>query len=147
MRLHRYAKKKSKIKLTKNNMTNEEKARDLATEYSCWLEKCETLEDYYGNSQMYIEGKLLKMAKWKEQQIIEILQNINTWHLTEKEDIYNAIKDWKLHAFLCVMKDGTIQKFNGIKIENYDGFISTHIYCANNNYDNVDDIIKWFELT
>ena len=70
-----------------------------------------------------------------------------SWHLQEKEDIYDAVKDWSLHTFACVMKDGTIQKFTGILDEDYEGHISVNIDGVNDDYDNVDDIVKWAELT
>lgn len=31
--------------------------------------------------------------------------------------------------------------------EDYEGHINVHIYGANNDYDNVDDIVKWIEFT
>ena len=71
----------------------------------------------------------------------------DTWHLQEKENIYDAVKDWSLHTFVCVMKDGTIQKFTGCMDEDCEGHISIYIDGANDDYDNVDDIVKWIELT
>lgn len=41
------------------------------------------------------------------------VKEVDTWHLQEKENIYDAVKDWSLQTFACVMKDGTIQKFTG----------------------------------
>jgi hypothetical protein len=75
------------------------------------------------------------------------VKDVSTWHLQEKEDIYDAVKDWSLHTFACVMKDGTIQKFTGILDEDCEGHISVNIDGVNDDYDNVDDIIKWIELT
>lgn len=84
----------------------------------------------------------------------QLIKNINTielkevaiWHLQEKEDIYDAVKDWGLYKFACIMKDGTIQMFNGSFDEDYEGHINTHINGVNNDYDNVDDIVKWIEF-
>lgn len=45
------------------------------------------------------------------------------------------------------MKDGTIQRFNGSLDEDYEGHINVHIDGVNDNYDNVDDIVKWIEFT
>ena len=45
------------------------------------------------------------------------------------------------------MKDGTIQKFTGSRDEDYKGHINTHIDGVNDDYDNVDDIVKWIEIT
>jgi uncharacterized Zn ribbon protein len=75
------------------------------------------------------------------------VKDVSTWHLQEKEDIYDAVKDWSLHTFACVMKDGTIQKFTGILDEDCEGHISVNIDGVNDDYDNVDDIVKWAELT
>jgi hypothetical protein len=75
------------------------------------------------------------------------VKDVYTWHLQEKEDIYDAVKDWSLHTFACVMKDGTIQKFTGNMDEDYEGHISVYICGANDDYDNVDDIVKWIEFT
>lgn len=84
-----------------------------------------------------------------------IMSSVNTlevkeadiWHLQEKEDIYNAVKDWSPYAFACIMKDGTIQRFTGIMDEDCDGHINVHIVGVNDSYDNVDDIVKWIEIT
>lgn len=83
------------------------------------------------------------------QEYIESIEvkDVSTWHLQEKEDIYDAVKDWSLHTFVCVMKDGTIQKFTGILDEDCEGHIGVHIDGVNDDYDNVDDIVKWVELT
>ncbi len=69
-------------------------------------------------------------------------KKIDTWHLQEKEDIYDTVKDWNLHTFACIMKDGTIQRFSGILDEDCEGHISVHIDGVNDDYDNVDDIVK-----
>ncbi len=69
-------------------------------------------------------------------------KELDTWHLQEKENIYDAVKDWNLHTFACIMKDGTIQRFSGILDEDCEGHISVHIDGVNDDYDNVDDIVK-----
>lgn len=71
---------------------------------------------------------------------------MDIWHLQEKEDIYDAVKDWGLYKFVCIMKDGTIQRFNGSMDENCEGHISVHIDGVNDDYDNVNDIVKWIEF-
>jgi hypothetical protein len=73
------------------------------------------------------------------------VKEANTWHLQEKEDIYDAVKDWSFYKFVCIMKDGTIQEFIGTLDEDYEGHINVHIDGVNDDYDNVDDIIKWIE--
>ena len=78
---------------------------------------------------------------------VKEVKEVSNWHLQEKENIYDAVKDWSLHTFVCVMKDGTIQKFTGSRDEDYKGHINTHIDGVNDDYDNVDDIVKWIEIT
>lgn len=75
------------------------------------------------------------------------VKDVETWHLQEKEDIYDAIKDWGLYKFVCIMKDGTIQRFNGCLDEDCEGHINVHINGINDDYDDVDDIVKWIEIT
>ena len=75
------------------------------------------------------------------------VKDIDTWHLQEKENIYDAVKNWGLYTFACIMKDGTIQKFNGSLDEDHEGHINVHINGVNDEYDNVDDIVKWIEYT
>ena len=75
------------------------------------------------------------------------VKEVDTWHLQEKENIYDAVKDWSLHTFAYIMKDGTIQKFTGNLDEDYEGHIYVHIYGVNDDYDNIDDIVKWIEFT
>lgn len=74
------------------------------------------------------------------------MKEVEAWHLQEKEDIYDAVKDWGLYAFVCIMKDGTIQRFNGCLDEDCEGHINVHIDGINEDYNNVDDIVKWIEL-
>lgn len=75
------------------------------------------------------------------------VKEVDTWHLQEKEDIYDVVKDWELYAFACIMKDGTIQRFNGCLDEDCEGHVHVHIDGVNDDYDNVDDIVKWIEIT
>ena len=74
------------------------------------------------------------------------VKEVNTWHLQEKENIYDAVKDWGLQTFACVMKDGTIQKFSGCLDEDCEGHINVYIDGVNDDYDDVDDIVKWIEI-
>ena len=74
-------------------------------------------------------------------------KEVDTWHLQEKENIYDAVKDWSLHTFVCIMKDGTIQRFTGNMDEDCEGHINVHVNGVNDDYDDVDDIVKWTELT
>ena len=92
------------------------------------------------------EAKALELGKILT--IIDTLEvkEVDTWHLQEKEDIYDAVKDWGLYAFVCIMKDGTIQRFNGCLDEDCEGHINVHIDGINEDYNNVDDIVKWIEL-
>jgi len=75
------------------------------------------------------------------------VKEVDTWHLQEKEDIYDVVEDWGLYKFACIMKDGTIQRFNGSLDEDCEGHINVHIDGINDDYDNVDDIVKWIEFT
>lgn len=75
------------------------------------------------------------------------VKDVETWHLQEKEDIYDVVKDWGLYKFVCIMKDGTIQRFNGCLDEDCEGHINVHINGINDDYDDVDDIVKWIEIT
>lgn len=83
----------------------------------------------------------------KAESILDSIEakEVDTWHLQEKEDIYDAVKDWRLHTFACIMKDSSIQKFNGCCDEDCEGHINVHIDGVNDDYDNVDDIVKWIE--
>lgn len=75
------------------------------------------------------------------------VKEADIWHLQEKENIYDAVKGWSLNTFACIMKDGTIQRFNGCLDEDCEGHIHVHIDGVNDDYDNVDDIVKWTDLT
>jgi hypothetical protein len=72
-------------------------------------------------------------------------KEVGAWHLQKNEDIYDAVKDWSLHSFVCLMDDGSVQKFTGIRCECADGSINTHIDAINDSYDDVDRIIFWTE--
>ena len=99
------------------------------------------LEDYfegYEDALVLFKEKFLDTLEAKE---------VDTWHLQEKENIYDAVKDWSLYTFACLMKDGTIQRFSGCLAEDCEGHINVHIDGVNNDYDNVDDIVKWIEYT
>lgn len=72
-------------------------------------------------------------------------KEVGAWHLQKNEDIYDAVKDWSLHSFVCLMDDGSVQKFTGIRCECADGSINTHIDAIDDSYDDVDRIIFWTE--
>lgn len=75
------------------------------------------------------------------------VKEVDTWHLQEKENIYDAVKDWSLQTFVCVMKDGSIKEFTGNMDEDCEGNINVHIDGVDGGYDTVDDIVKWIEYT
>lgn len=75
---------------------------------------------------------------------MELIDKIDTLHLQKNEDIYDAVKDWSLHSFVCLMDDGTVQIFTGILSECYDGSVNVHIDAINDEYD-VDNIVFWAE--
>lgn len=96
----------------------------------------------------YYEGIIFSLEELRDDFLDTLeVKDMDTWHLQEKENIYDAVKDWNLHTFACVMKDGTIQKFTGSRDEDYEGHINVYICGANDDYDNVDDIVKWIEFT
>ena len=105
----------------------------------------ELIEDWRYRVKMEEKNELLKSII----NTINTLEakEVDTWHLQEKEDIYDVVKDWGLYKFVCIMKDGTIQRFNGSLDEDYEGHIHVHINGVNDDYDDVDDIVKWIELT
>ena len=117
------------------------------------LKKCEKIcEDYMFSHKDAISQGIANAKRAMCQHIIKIIntlevKEVDTWHLQEKEDIYDAVKDWGLYTFVCIMKDGTIQKFIGNLDEDYEGHINVHIDGVNDDYDNVDDIVKWIEFT
>ena len=99
-----------------------------------------------------VRNKLNLAAAFEDNYLLSFLdtlevKEVDTWHLQENENIYDAVKDWNLHTFACIMKDGTIQKFIGNMDEDYEGHINIYICGANDDYDNVDDIVKWIEFT
>lgn len=71
---------------------------------------------------------------------------IGGWHLQDIDDIYDAVTGWTFHKFACQMYDGTIHEWNGMCDETDDGQVVTHLDCADEDYDNVDDIIMWTEI-
>ena len=79
---------------------------------------------------------------------MEKLKNktVGGWHLQDVDDIYDAVNDWSFHRFVCQMQDGTIHEWSGMNDETCDGLVVTHIDCADEDYDNVDDIIMWTEI-
>ena len=117
------------------------------------LRKCEKIcEDYMSSHKDAVSQGIANAKRVMCQHIIKIIntlevKEVDTWHLQEKENIYDAVKDWSLHTFVCLMKDGTIQRFSGNFDEDYEGHINVHIDGVNDDYDNVDDIVKWIEYT
>jgi len=112
---------------------------------SAVIAEIERLDEFWhlskdAGGQAFIESLLYFLNTLK-------VKEVDTWHLQEKENIYGAVKDWSLQTFACVMKDGTIQMFTGSLDEDYEGHINTHIDGVNDDYDNVDDIVKWIEIT
>ncbi len=99
------------------------------------------------NLEDYFEGYEDALVLFKEKFLDTLeVKEVDTWHLQEKEDIYDAVKDWSLYTFACLMKDGTVQKFTGYLDEDCEGHVNAHVDGVNYNYDDVDDIIKWTEL-
>ena len=105
----------------------------------------ETLKNCDSNiSEMVIKGSMSAY-----QSLLHFLDTIetkevDTWHLQKNEDIYDAVNDWSLHSFICLMDDGSVQKFTGILSECYDGSVNLHIDATNDEY-SIDNIIFWIE--
>lgn len=104
-------------------------------------EKSDAKRDGYG---MYWGGVLSCLNEVRSFLDTLEVKEINTWHLQKNENIYDAVKDWSLHSFICLMDDGSVQKFTGILSECYDGSVNTHIDATNDEY-GVDNIIFWIE--
>ena len=101
----------------------------------------ETADKYYARGVHFTCDGLVNFLDTLE------VKEADIWHLQEKEDIYDAVKDWSGQTFACVMKDGSIQKFIGCHDEDCEGHINVHIDGVNDDYDRVDDIVKWIEIT
>lgn len=83
------------------------------------------------------------------QDIINTLEakELDFWHKQSEEDIDDSVISWSMHSFICLMKDGTTQKFTGIQVESYEGSINKHLDCVDDNYEwEYDDIIYWIEV-
>ena len=68
------------------------------------------------------------------------------WHKQSEDDILFAIDDWVYHTFACIMKDGKLAEFSGLRDETYYGAITTDIYCITNGNYNIDNIDMWIEI-
>lgn len=77
-------------------------------------------------------------------QSIEI-EDVKTWNRQSEKDIYDSFNDWGYHTFLCLMDDGSVQKFTGICAECVDGTVNKHIDAIDDKYDDVDKIVYWIE--
>ena len=104
----------------------------------------------YNEDYKFLPSDLVEGVQDFKDDLLTALDNLevkeaNTWHLQEKENIYDAIKGWDVQTFACIMKDGTVQKFTGNMDEDYEGHINVHIDGVNDDYDDVDDIVKWIE--
>ena len=72
-------------------------------------------------------------------------EDAKIWHRQSEKDIYDSFNDWNYHTFLCLMDDGTVQKFSGICDECVDGTVNKHIDAFDDKYDDVDKIVYWVE--
>ena len=71
--------------------------------------------------------------------------NQMVWHDNNIDDIYDAVRDWGMYRFVCLMKDNTIQVFNGYADENSEGHNSVYVDSTNDKYD-TDSIVCWCEV-
>ena len=72
-------------------------------------------------------------------------EDVKTWNRQSEKDIYDSFNDWDYHTFLCLMDDGSVQKFTGICAECVDGTVNKHIDAIDDEYDDVDKIVYWIE--
>ena len=72
-------------------------------------------------------------------------EDVKTWHRQSEKDIYDSFNDWDYHTFLCLMDDGSVQKFSGICAECANGTVNKHIDAIDDEYDDVDKIVYWIE--
>lgn len=68
------------------------------------------------------------------------------WNSQSTNNIYDSINDWDCHKYVCIMKDGKVCEWIGIKDESYEGKINTYIDPVNGEEYSVDDIEYWTEL-
>ena len=119
-----------------------------------YIDKDETLKELTSLKGKVNDGSSYANGWTHALRMMEIFINNNskilpntTWHLQEKDNIYDAVNDWGEYNFICLMNDGTIQRFSGTLAECYDGSINVHIDSLNDEYDNaIDNIIFWIEL-
>lgn len=70
------------------------------------------------------------------------------WHKNTEDDIFDSLRDWSYHRFVCVMKNNKVMQFSGILDENSNGEISEHfgpVHDTNEDW-NYDDIVLWIEV-
>ncbi len=129
----RYIDKDALIEKIKKRLHKYEKEYERLAHYEIWITAKE------------IEPKIKELKNLLS--FIDTFEekDVNTWHIQEKENIYDAVKNWGLYTFACVMRDGTIQRFTGNLDEDHEGQINVHIDGVNDGYDSVDDIVKWIE--
>lgn len=98
------------------------------------------LKAVYGN-EAFVLNDLLSVINTLE------VKEVDFWHKQSEEDIDDSIIGWSMHSFICLMKDGTTQEFTGIQDESYEGGISKHLDCVDDNYEwEYDDIVYWIEI-
>ena len=70
----------------------------------------------------------------------------HTWNKQEENDIDDVVIGWEIIHFVCIMKDGSLQKFNAYLDECADGSFNKHIDCYGNDDYTTDDIDYWIEM-
>lgn len=83
-------------------------------------------------------------SKHKESELRN--KTVGGWHLQDVDDICDAVTGWTLHKFVCQMYDGTIHEWNGINDVTCDGLVVTHLDCADEDYNDLNEIFKWTEI-
>ena len=67
------------------------------------------------------------------------------WHDNNIDDIYDAVRDWGMYRFVCLMTDNTIQVFYGHMDEDDEGHYNLYVDCENDKY-GTDGIVCWCEV-
>lgn len=112
--------------------------------------KIEAHKETLKNCDSNISEMVIKCSMSAYQSLLHFIDSLevketDTWHLQKNEDIYDAVNDWSLHSFICLMDDGSVQKFTGILSECYDGSVNVHIDAVDDEC-GVDNIIFWIEI-
>lgn len=75
--------------------------------------------------------------------LTSFVPQIVQWQLQSEHNVYDTLgKDWELHEFRCIMKDGSKARLLGI---NDEGGVSFWFTDEDKDYD-LEDIVYWLEI-